>query len=127
MPKGCDLKTYKISIKNSQNKLLNLLVTQPETISETYYLLQTKSENTDGFIHLPLPGEVCIQPYVFQYANRLEFDWIGIDWHGKIISIDKNVSPENRIKLHPNSTTVLSLTPGLCDYQNITIENIIYK
>ena len=99
---------------------------QPENILEMQNnLIRLLPPDIDGIIHLPLPNEVCIQPYMFQYTERQSFDWISINWQGTIIRIDKNVKSEQIINLHPDAVAVLSLKQGTAGKYNICVGNRI--
>ena len=112
---------YNIHIQNTVFRVM-----QPETFSELQdSLMCTIPQNIDGIIYLPLPNEVCIQPYMFQNAKRQTLDWLSINWQGFIIRIDKCVKPEQIINLHPNAVKVISLKQGTTDKYNICMGNIV--
>lgn len=120
------MKIYKIEIINKAKISLYLNIIQPETLQETLDIQQSElPNNIDGIINFPLPGEVCIHPYEFQNVIRLTFDWLSINWQGKILAIDKNVKPEQNIKLHPDSVSVIILKQGLSNIYNLSVGNTI--
>lgn len=121
--RGHIVRFYYIHIQNTVFRVM-----QPETFSELQdSLMRTIPQNIDGIIHLPLPNEVCIQPYMFQNATRQTFDWLSINWQGFIIRIDKCVNPEQIINLHPDAVVVITLKPETTNKYNICVGNSIIK
>lgn len=120
---GGTMRFYYIHIQNTVFRVM-----QPETFSELQdSLVRTIPQNIDGIIHLPLPNEVCIQPYMFQNAKRQTLDWLSINWQGFIIRIDKCVKPEQIINLHPDAVVVITLKPETTNKYNICVGNSIIE
>lgn len=112
------MKQTTLNIINSKGVTVSFNAVQPESNNEITAYLGNNSQY-EAMICFPIAPEICIQPSLFQHNRGFNFDVLSIDWMGNIKNIHHNASPEESLKLYPDSVCIIIAKAGLCKSNDI--------
>ena len=120
-------KTYENGIETYNLKHFQIIEPQNEKeFKET--LNQNLPTYIDAMLYMPCARYEFLDSSIFQNIQKKTFDWLGLDIYGKIISINKNVKPNQKICLDKNTFAVIIFKQDIPEKSNLHIDDwVIYK